>query len=112
MPLAFTHEDFLVLSNKNRLMFHITKKKKCSENREISKNCVTVIRKCQWLSFIKYNVRGLLVAVGRCNTQVWLSLTYVPGKPPRPPVPRIPLRKVLRSVTHKQDAHIVNKVYC
>ena len=57
-------------------------------------------------------LRGLLVAVGRCNTQVRLSLTYVPGKPPRPPVPRIPLRKVLRSVTHKQDARIVNKVYC
>ena len=55
VPLAFTHEDFLVLSNKNRLMFNITKKKNCSENREISTNCVTVIRKCQWLSFIKYN---------------------------------------------------------
>ena len=33
------------------------------------------------------------------------------GQPPRPPVPRIPLRKVLRSVTHKQDARIVDKVY-
>ena len=56
-------------------------------------------------------VRGLLVAVGRCNTQVRLSLIYVSGQPPRPPVPRIPLRKVLRSVTHKQDARIVDKVY-
>ena len=27
-----------------------------------------------------YAVRGLLVAVGRCNTQVRLSLTYVPGQ--------------------------------
>ena len=34
-------------------------------------------------------VRGLLVAVGRCNTQVRLSLIYVPGQPPRPPVPGI-----------------------
>ena len=57
-------------------------------------------------------LRGLLVAVGRCNTQVRLSLAYVPGKPPRPPVPRIPLRKVLRLVTQKQDARIVDKVYC
>ena len=57
-------------------------------------------------------MRSLLVAVERCNTQVRLSLTYVSGKPPRPPVPRIPLRKVLRSVTHKQDARIVDKVYC
>ena len=35
------------------------------------------------------NLRGLLVAVGRCNTQVWLSLIYVPGQPPRPLVPGI-----------------------
>ena len=34
------------------------------------------------------------------------------GQPPRPPVPRIPLRKVLRPVTHKQDVRIVDKVYC
>ena len=34
-------------------------------------------------------LRGLLVAVGRCNTQVRLSLIYVPGQPPRPPVPGI-----------------------
>ena len=34
-------------------------------------------------------VRGLLVAVGRCNTQARLSLIYVPGQPPRPPVPGI-----------------------
>ena len=57
-------------------------------------------------------MRGLLVAVGRCNTQVRLSLIYVPGQPPRPPVPWDPLRNVLRSVTHKQDARIVDKVYC
>ena len=59
-----------------------------------------------------FPLRGLLVAVERCNTQVRLSLTYVSGKPPRPPVPRIPLRKVLRPVTHKQDVRIVDKVYC
>ena len=35
------------------------------------------------------DVRGLLVAVGRCNTQVRLSLIYVPGQPLRPPVPGI-----------------------
>ena len=34
-------------------------------------------------------LRGLLVAVGRYNTQVRLSLIYVPGQPPRPPVPGI-----------------------
>ena len=34
-------------------------------------------------------MRGLLVVVGRCNTQVRLSLIYVPGQPPRPPVPGI-----------------------
>ena len=34
-------------------------------------------------------LRGLLVAVGQCNTQVRLSLIYVPGQPPRPPVPGI-----------------------
>ena len=34
------------------------------------------IRSIRWFS---YNVRGLLVAVGRCNTQVWLSLIYVSG---------------------------------
>ena len=68
-----------------------------------------------WVTYsfcVNEGVRGLLVAVERCNTQVRLSLTHVSGKPPRPPVPRIPLRKVLRSVTHKQDARIVNKVYC
>ena len=54
---------------------------------------------------------GLLVAVGRCNTQVRLSLIYVSGNLLRPLVPRIPLRMVLRSVTHKQDARIVDKVY-
>ena len=57
-------------------------------------------------------MRGLLVAVGRCNTQVRLSLIYVPGQPPRPPGTWDPLRNVLRSVTHKQDARIVDKVYC
>ena len=57
-------------------------------------------------------MRGLLVAVERDNSQVRLSLIYVSGKPPRPPVPRIPLRKVLRPVTHKQDVRIVDKVYC
>ena len=40
-------------------------------------------------TFLKERVRGLLVAVGRCNTQVRLSLIYVPGQPPRPPVPGI-----------------------
>ena len=57
------------------------------------------------------NMRGLLVAVGRCDTQVRLSLIYVSGNFLRPLVPRIPLRMVLRSVTHKQDARIVDKVY-
>ena len=57
-------------------------------------------------------MRGLLVAVERCNTQVRLSLTYVLGNLLDLPVPRIPLRNVLRSVTHKQDARIVDKVYC
>ena len=57
-------------------------------------------------------MRGLLVAVGRCNTRVRLSLIYVPGQLPRPPVPGILWRNVLRSVTHKQDARIVDKVYC
>ena len=38
---------------------------------------------------IDYPLQGLLVAVGRCNTQVRLSLIYVPGQPPRPPVPGI-----------------------
>ena len=56
-------------------------------------------------------MRGLLVAVGRCDTQVRLSLIYVSGNLLRPLVPRIPLRMVLRSVTHKQDARIVDKVY-
>ena len=40
-------------------------------------------------SYVKWWLRGLLVAVGRCNTQVQLSLIYVPGQPPRPPVPGI-----------------------
>ena len=57
------------------------------------------------------SLRGLLVAVGRCDTQVRLSLIYVSGNLLRPLVPRIPLRMVLRSVTHKQDARIVDKVY-
>ena len=35
------------------------------------------------------HMRGLLVAVGRCNTQVRLSLIYVPGQLPRPLVPGI-----------------------
>ena len=35
------------------------------------------------------HLRGLLVAVGWCNTWVRLSLIYVPGQPPRPPVPGI-----------------------
>ena len=61
---------------------------------------------------ISWLLRGLLVAVDLRVTQVRLSLIYVSGKPPRPPVPRIPLRKVLRPVTHKQDVHIVDKVYC
>ena len=41
------------------------------------------------VEFLRNNLRGLLVAVGRCDTQVRLSLIYVPGQPPRPPVPGI-----------------------
>ena len=41
------------------------------------------------LLFGRLVLRGLLVAVGWCNTQVRLNLIYVPGQPPRPPVPGI-----------------------
>ena len=48
------------------------------------------ISKCPKCGLLEHEgVRGLLVAVGRCNTQVRLSLIYVPGQPPRPPVPGI-----------------------
>ena len=50
-----------------------------------------------------------------CCRTVWYSGTAEsnlrPGNLLRPLVPRIPLRMVLRSVTHKQDARIVDKVY-
>ena len=42
-----------------------------------------------WSSCDDDQMRGLLVAVGRCNTQARLSLIYVPGQPLRPPVPGI-----------------------
>ena len=45
--------------------------------------------KIAWVRGYRWVLRGLLVVVGQCNTQVRLSLIYVLGQPPRPPVPGI-----------------------
>ena len=58
---------------------------------EVKESCETLFQNMEaTLSHFPCEaVRGLLVAVGRCNTQVRLSLIYIPGQPPRPPVPGI-----------------------